>query len=197
MNNQRWAQHAMYEHIKYNSYYYKHIFKLKDELNITEHIPKKYLEKKLNSHFLTRINEHINQHNLPINEIDELELHKQCNENTTIISSFRLKTENTRNYYHTNDNTNDCIPCWMKAINKKNTGHHIFFEFEQMKRFRTENLMTTWINDLKLKGHDEQIIFKRYLDGKNIENENEISMEIIKQRVKYLNDMTEFYNNLW
>ena len=155
------------------------------------------LENKLNTHFLTGINEYITQHNLPINEIEELELHKLCTEKTTILSKFRLKAEPTKNYLHTNDNTNDCIPCWMNGINKKNTGPHIFFECEQMRRFRDNNLMTTWINNLKLKGHDEQTIFTRYLDGKNIENENEVSTQIIKQRVKYLEDMSEFYNNLW
>ena len=57
--------------------------------------------------------------------------------------------------------------------------------------------MTTLINTIKLKGIDEDTIYRRYLDGKNLETEEEIPLQQIKQRVKYLTDMTDFYNNLW
>ena len=57
--------------------------------------------------------------------------------------------------------------------------------------------MTTMINTLKLKGIDEDTIYKRYLDGIDLENGDEIPMEQIKQRVGYLNDMTTYYLDLW
>ena len=199
MNNQRWASQAMYEHIKNNSPYYKHIFDLKNELNITEHLPKKYLEMKLDAHFLTPINQYINQNNLPIIPLEEYEIHRTCKENTTIISQFRLKAEPTQNYIHTKDYTKECIPCYLNGIHKQNTGHHIFFECEQMTTFRNDNSMTSWLNTLKLKGYDEQTIFMRYLDGTNIENENLETTKIILQRNNYLKKWLNFtihYGNL-
>ena len=66
-----------------------------------------------------------------------------------------------------------------------------------MRGFRANNFMTTLINTIKLKGIDEDTIYRRYLDGKNLETEEEIPLQQIKQRVKYLTDMTDFYNNLW
>ena len=112
MNSQRWATQAMYEHIKHHSPYYKHIFELKNELSITEHLPPKYLEMKLNTHFMTPINQYIQQKHLPINPLEEYKIHETCTEKTTMISKFRLKTEPTLNYLNTQDNSTQCIPCY-------------------------------------------------------------------------------------
>ena len=67
-----------------------------------------------------------------------------------------------------------------------------------MKQFRQRNLMETLINNLKLKGINEDDIYKSYLDGKNLENgEEEISQQQIEVRVEYLTKMTETYLDLW
>ena len=66
-----------------------------------------------------------------------------------------------------------------------------------MREFRANHFMTTMINTLKLKGIDEDTIYKRYLDGINLETEEEISLEQIKLRVEYLKDMTQYYVDLW
>ena len=65
-----------------------------------------------------------------------------------------------------------------------------------MTTFRTE--MITQINNLKLKGLDEDSIYRRYLDGKNLENgDEEASEQEIKDRVNYLKRMTDNYLDLW
>ena len=127
MDKQRWTYYAMYEHIQNNSYYYKHINKIRNELNFTNYISKHEMGKHINTHFLKKINNIILQHQLPINELDKLKLHKQCRENCTIISNFRLKREYTLNYNRISDQSNECIPCWLNGIHKINTGLHIFF----------------------------------------------------------------------
>ena len=127
MNNKRWASQAMYENIKHHSPYYKHIFDIRNELNITEHIPPKYLEMRLNTHFMTPINQYIETKKLPINTIDEYKIHNTCKEETTMIAKFRLKTEPTINFFNSQDTSKECIPCYLQGIHKQNTGHHIFF----------------------------------------------------------------------
>ena len=88
---------------------------------------KKEREKQINKYFLTQLNNNITQHHLPLREIENLNLHKQCKESNTILSTFRLKKEPTQNIIHTRDLTKECIPCWLNGVHKINTGFHIFF----------------------------------------------------------------------
>ena len=81
----------------------------------------------LNTFYLKELNEKIVNQQLPINEITELKLHKQCKENNKILSQFRMGIEPTKNYYYTRQQGNECIPCWLKGVHKLNTGQHVYF----------------------------------------------------------------------
>ena len=61
MDKQRWAYYAMYEHIKYNSTYYKYINGIRQEMQVDGFTTKKDLEKQLNLKFLTQLNNQTEQ----------------------------------------------------------------------------------------------------------------------------------------
>ena len=66
-----------------------------------------------------------------------------------------------------------------------------------MGPFRKETRMETRINYLKLKGMNEDDIYRRYIDGKKLLGEREDVSIRIKIRVKYLNELVDHYLTLW
>ena len=113
MDRNRWTYNALYEHIANNSKYYKYINKIRYDHKIDNFTTSKNLDKQLNSFYLQELNEKIKQQHLPIKQITELKVHKQCKENNAIISQFRIGIEPTKNYYYTREQGNECIPCWI------------------------------------------------------------------------------------
>ena len=67
-----------------------------------------------------------------------------------------------------------------------------------MEPFRKETQMQTRINSLKLKGINEDDLYRQYIDGKKLYGERkDRSIKAIKLSVKYLTELVDHYLALW